>query len=235
MKRTVITDKRIDKKCEAGLLGLGYELVKVEPSPFLAPPVASHPDMLMFIGKGALVCERRYFEANADVVSLLARRGGLGLVLSDDTAESVYPRDVLFNAASIGDKLICLPTAVSKDVLGLYQSENIVAVKQGYAKCSCLTVGDSGIVTADPSVAKAASACGIDVLRLCEHHVALSGYGSGFIGGASGDDGEHILFCGSLDRHPEGGKIADFCRRHGREPISLSDGELYDYGSLLFV
>jgi len=234
-KQTVIVDKRIDVECERGLLSRGYEVIKLEPSPYLAAPVASHPDMLLFIGGGALVCERRYFEKNSDTVSLIAERGGLNVVLTDETAECEYPHDVLFNAAPIGEKLLCRKASTSERILEMYPDGDIANIKQGYAKCSCLTVGDGGVITADPSVAKGALDLGLDMLKLCSHGVRLSGYDSGFIGGASGDDGESILFCGSFERHPEGDVIADFCRRHQREPVSLSANELYDYGSLLFI
>ena len=234
-KKTVIVDERIDGDCERGLLLGGYSVIKLPPSPFLAPPVSSHPDMLMFVGAGVAVCERRYFEENAETVGRILSCGRLELILTDERVDVKYPRDVLFNAAPVGDKLICRSESTSAAVLGLYRTADIANIKQGYAKCSCLTVGDSGIVTADPSVAKGAESLGLEVLKLQSHGVRLSGYDCGFIGGASGDDGESILFCGSLERHPEGEAIADFCRRHGREPLSLSENELYDYGSLLFI
>lgn len=235
MKKTVLTDIRIDEKCERSLLERGYDVIKVSPSPYLAPPVASHPDMLFFAARGRLVCEKRYYEANRETAERIAERGGLEIVTADEILSEEYPRDVLFNAAPIGNKLVCSLSSVSSAVKGLYLDSEIINVKQGYAKCASLTVGKGGIVTADPSIAKKAEDTGLSVLRLKENRVRLDGYDCGFIGGASGDDGEHILFCGDLNRHPEGELIAEFCRRHHREPISLSDGELYDYGTLMFI
>ena len=235
MKKTVLADIRIDGKCEGSLLDRGYEVIKVPPSPCLAPPVASHPDMIFFAAKGALVCERGYYETYPETVELIAGKGGLRLVLAEESLSHEYPGDVLFNAAPIGERLICRTSAVSSAVRGLYPKEKIIDVKQGYSKCACLTVGESGVITADPSVAKPAELAGLSVLRLKAHGVRLDGYGTGFIGGAAGDDGENILFCGDLSLHPEGEAIADFCTLHGRHVISLSDEELYDYGTLMFI
>ena len=235
MKKTVLADIRIDRKCEAMLTEMGYEIIKLPPSPYLAPPVASHPDMLTFIAKGRLICERRYFEANRQVIEKAAERGELGIVLADEELSSTYPHDVLFNASPLGEWLICRKRSVSETVRELYPEDALINVNQGYAKCATLTVGDSGVITADPSVAKAVAGAGLDILKLESHGVELLGYDSGFIGGASGDDGEHILFCGDLSRHPEGELIAEFCRLHRREPVSLSDEGLYDYGTLLFL
>lgn len=235
MKKTVITDERIDKSCERRLSELGYEIIKLPPSPRLAPPVASHPDMLIFMGKGRLVCEGGYFSAHSEIINRIAALGELEIVLAPEALSPEYPRDVLFNAAPVGDRLICRQGSVSESILALYPCRDRVSVKQGYAKCSCLTVGDGGVITADRSVAKGCIETGLDVLLLDSHGVALSGYDCGFIGGAGGDDGERILFCGSLEGHPEGKAIAEFCRRHHREPISLSEKGLYDYGTLMFV
>ena len=235
MKRWVVADRRISEKCEEGLSRLGYGVIKVPPFVGLAPAVASHPDMVFFIGRGALVCDYEYYAGHADTVESVLEKGKLRLLFSREALFGKYPRDVLFNAAPIGNRLICRKMSVSETVRGLYPEDALINVNQGYAKCATLTVGDSGIITADPSVAKAVAGAGLDVLKLESHGVELLGYDCGFIGGASGDDGEHILFCGDLSRHPEGELIADFCRRHRREPVSLSDEGLYDYGTLLFL
>ena len=234
-KRGVVIDSRMNAECRDTLEKYGYTIIPLPPSPFLAAPVASHPDMLMFIVKELLICEKRYFEANTEAVERIAELGGLKILTTDEAVSPEYPRDVIFNVALIGDKLICRKASVSKKILDIYPDSEVINVRQGYAKCSCLTVGDSGVITADPSVAKGAASAGLDVLILNEQGVRLNGYNCGFIGGASGDDGRRIFFCGNVCRHPEGDAIMDFCRRHGREAVSLSNDELYDYGSLLFV
>ena len=108
-------------------------------------------------------------------------------------------------------------------------------VKHGYAKCSICSVGENAIITADPSIAKTAKKNGIDVLKTEASHTRLDGYDCGFIGGASGDDGENIYFCGNLEKHPDGEKIKEFCKKHGRGVVCLSDEPLYDYGTLFFI
>ncbi len=233
--RTVIVDERLDRECEGALRGFGYEVLKLPKSGYLQPPVSAHPDMLIFIFEDKLFCHEKYYSEAKTAVDNLAEAGGFKLTASAEMWESEYPRDVLFNAATIGNKLICSKKNTSALILGAYGEKNIIDTKQGYAKCSTCTVGENGIITADPSIAKAAKGAGIDVLLLKENATRLDGYDTGFIGGASGDDGENVYFCGNLSRHPEGDKITEFCRAHGRDAVSLSDGELYDYGSLIFI
>lgn len=232
--RAVIVDERIDEVIESALRGFGYEILKLPRSGCLQSPVSAHPDMLIFVLKNKLFCHEKYYSEAKRAIDAVADAGGFELTLSKEKWESEYPNDVLFNAASVGDKLICSKKSVSRLILSEYGEENITGTKQGYAKCSVCIAGD-GIITADPSVARSAKKSGIDVLFLSGNHTRLNGYDTGFIGGATGDDGERLYFCGDVLRHPECEKIIEFCRRHGREPISLSDGELYDYGSLIFI
>ena len=233
--KTVIFDYRIDAKCEESLTSRGFGVIKLPPCRVLQSPVAAHPDMLIFIFGNRLFCHERYYSEAKAAVDAVVSAGGFELILSDERWESEYPHDVLFNAAIVGDKLICSKKNVSRLIADAFGEENIIDTKQGYAKCSSCTVGDSGIITADVSIAKAAAGGEIDVLLLGENGTRLEGYDTGFIGGASGDDGENVYFCGDLSKHPEGEKIADFCLAHGRQAVSLSNSALYEYGSLIFV
>ena len=231
----VITDNRIDKKCERGLVERGFELIKLPPFSMLQKPVAAHPDMLLFVEKGRVFCHRDYLPFAEKELYLIACAAGAELTLTLDTVGAEYPRDVIFNAVAVGQRLICRRDAVSPTVAALYSENDIVNVRQGYAKCSTCVVSDGAVITADASIAREASACGIDVLPVSQNGVHLDGYDCGFIGGASGSDEENVYFCGNIDLHPDGEKIKNFCRKHGKNAVSLSDEPLYDYGTLIFV
>ena len=231
----VLTDERIDAECESALTKYGFEIIKLPACPMLQKPVSAHPDMLVFVGKGKLFCHEKYYAIAKKEIDLIIERADLLLSLSDEAWGEKYPADVLFNAAPVGDKLICNAKSVSKKLVELYGAENLINTKQGYAKCSTCTVGDSGVITADVSIAKAVKGAGLDVLLLADPYTRLDGYDTGFIGGASGDDGEHVFFTGSLEAHPEGKAIREFCQKHNRQAVSLSVAPLYDYGSLIFI
>ena len=231
----VLTDERIDFECEGALVEKGFKIIKLPACPILQKPVSAHPDMLLFVGKGRLFCHEKYYAIAKKEIDLIIEQTGFSLSLSDEAWEEKYPSDVLFNAVAMGDKLICNKRSVSKLILEAYGEENLINTKQGYTKCSTCAVGAFALITADTSIATAARGAGLDVLLLRGSHTALDGYDTGFIGGASGDDGEHIFFSGSIESHPEYDKIKSFCRSHGREVISLSDKPLYDYGSIIFI
>ncbi len=233
--RYVVTDNRINEKCENALKGRGFELIKMPSFSSLQEPVSAHPDMLLFLEKGRLVCHKDYFGIASEQIKKIADISGSEITLSEESIGQNYPGDVLFNAAPIGGMLICKRDTISEKIALLYGEESVINVKQGYAKCSVCVVGDNAIITADVSIAKAAEKNGIDVLLVSPRGIRLDGYDCGFIGGASGADGENIYFCGNTDLHPDGYKIKEFCKKHGKAAVSLSDEPLYDYGTLMFI
>ena len=96
-------------------------------------------------------------------------------------------------------------------------------------------MSENAIITADEGIAKTAAAHGIDVLKIREGYVDIDGYGYGFIGGASGACDDAVYFCGDILSHPDGQKIADFCEKHSKRCVSLSNDTLFDVGTLFFL
>ncbi|MBQ8208511.1 MAG: hypothetical protein IJZ89_07250, partial [Clostridia bacterium] len=163
----------------------------------LAEPVSAHPDMLIF------PCpEQRILFTHKDYLSIAEDELGcleFNILAIEEKAERDYPRDILLNAAVVGEKLIGRLAYISRSVMSYAQGRNmeLIDVKQGYAKCSVCTVAENALITADPSISKAAKLGGIDVLDISEDGILLDGYDHGFIGGASGTDGERVFFCGN--------------------------------------
>ena len=125
-----------------------------------------------------------------------------------------------------------------------YADENgmdIINVKQGYSKCNICVVSDNAIITEDSGISKECRKYGIDVLLLKTKSIKLNGYDNGFIGGATGvldytnSKSKKILFAGNVQNHPEYCDINLFCNKYGAELVSMSDEDLYDYGSIIVI
>ena len=110
-----------------------------------------------------------------------------------------------------------------------------VHVKQGYAKCSSMTVGDA-VITADTGIYRAAISHGLDALLISPGGVGIEKYGTGFIGGASGAlcRGKTAVF-GNILSHTDGEKMLAFANARGEEIISLGESELFDYGGIVRI
>lgn len=232
-----LTDCRADASLLSAIKEYGFEPILMPPASYLQSGVASHTDMLIFIGFGKLFCHASYYDGNKDLIDLIALAADLDLSVSTEQTGEKYPFDVLFNACLLGNKLICNEKTVSKLILDAAKAAGceIISVPQGYTKCSVCIVSDNAIITADKAIAAAGCAAGIDVLTVSEGHISLPPYNFGFIGGSCGECGGKVYFCGSIDSHPDGSKIKEFCKKHGKTAISLSDRELTDVGSLFFI
>ncbi len=232
-----ITDSRTPAASLSRLGELGFEIISLPRADHLAEPVSAHPDMLIFMGLGGLFCHNIYYHSNKEIIDVLAKKTGLELVLSNEQTSAEYPYDVLFNCVLLGDKLLCNVNTVSKLILerAKLQGLEIIHTNQGYTKCSVCKVDNNAIITSDKSIYKACATRVVDVLLVSPDGVELDGYSCGFIGGASGNDGKNIYFCGNISLHPDGEKIVEFCKSHGKNVISLSDEALYDVGSILFI
>ncbi len=233
---TAVIDSRMSAELKDALRSYADKLIPLPPFERLSAPVASHSDMLIWRYGKTVITYREYY-AKAREQFLQIEKLGYGTVICDEPVSDKYPHDIALNCALVGNKILANGNFVSSEIRNIANENGfeIIHTKQGYAKCSCVCISDSAIITADPSIARAASSAGIDVLKITPEHVRLDGYGTGFIGGASGVTQDAVLFCGNIDTHPDASAIKEFCRKHGKTAVSLSNDELYDYGTVIFL
>ena len=220
------------------LAELGYDTVILPPHPFLPSPVSSHPDMLLFFSSDAIFCTEAYQRIASEELSVISRRAARPIRTVKKELANQYPHDVLFNAAPIGDRLFCLPSATAEELLTL-PGLTPIPVRQGYAKCSVIPVGDRALMCADPSIEKAAKVNGFDVLLLSPGGIRLDGYEYGFPGGCASlapyEKTDTILFCGALSQYPDGTRMHDFCSAHGYRLLPLGDFPPTDIGTVFLI
>ena len=233
--RVAVADCRIDKAIERSLLGYADKLIKLPPFPALAAPVASHPDMLLWSFERVIVTHEDYSPLAKAAFDEL---GSLGYEIrfSRERVTSIYPKDIRLNCAIVGRHVIANTKYTSQTIADVAKRNGLLMldVKQGYAKCSTVCVGNNAIITADTAIARKCQDAGIDALEVSHGSVRLDGYDTGFIGGASGATDKEVLFCGDISAHPDAQSITDFCLKYNKKPVSLSDEPLYDYGTVFF-
>ena len=236
MKALVLSSSAIPLSCEKTLRELDFLPIKMPPYNRLDAGVSSHPDMLLYFIEDKYFCTKEYYKEAREIFEEINALG-YKPVLCDEIPSEKYPHDVIFNALPMGNLIFGLEKSLSSTLKSeaALLGKKIVNVKQGYTKCSVAKICENAIVTADKGIAAAASVHGIDALTIGEGHVTLKGYNTGFIGGSCGVFGDNVYFCGSLESHPDGEKIEDFCKKHKKSCISLSNEPLFDVGSLFFI
>lgn len=245
----IFTDDSTRRFCLAGkgaegdiadaLTQRGFCVIILPPDEELPVPVADHADLSVFYSGRSLIMRSSY-DKKYNVAGFL-RRNGLPLpTVFTDAPAGAYPLDTALCAKSAGAYLICREKSTAPEVIGAAGKNGlrILNVRQGYAACSVSVLYDGSLITGDRGIAAEARKQGVETLLTERGHILLPGYGDGlegFIGGCTGLYGKYLYFTGNLSLHPEGERIASFCREHGTEPVSLSTGPLRDIGGLIFV
>ena len=216
-----------DKRILDTLRQEGFEIVPLAPFSALSHPVDTHADMLLCAAEDTVFVHENY---QCDLQDLE------NIVKINENISNKYPHDVPLNIAIVGKNAFANVKFASKTIIEHLKNEGFAIhhVAQGYAHCSTCIVSDSAIITADIGISEKALKTGIDVLLISSGGISLPPYEYGFIGGSCGSHDNKIYFCGSLKYHADGGKIRDFCEKHGKSVIELCDAPLIDVGGILF-
>lgn len=214
-----------DKRILDALESEGFEPVPLAPFSALSEPTDTHADMLLCAVGKSIFKHALYPLEGESFINVTENIG------------SKYPNDVLLNISIVGTHVFCNEKYASATALEYLRElgYNIHHVSQGYAHCSTCILSECAIITADGSIARAAEKAGIDVLLISAGNISLPPYGYGFIGGATGVCGDRVYFCGSLDHHPDGDRIREFCIKHHKKAVELGNFPLLDIGGILFI
>jgi len=209
----------------------------------LMPPCASadrriacHPDTLTAQIGDTLVFSASYDAQVPALFASLTRRTACRMVRSSGVIGTRYPADVGCNVLVRGQFLYGFEAHLWPEIARTAADKGMTvrSVRQGYAGCSALVCSDL-VISADPSVLRAVSEDGAEILPISHGGIELPGYGCGFIGGASGFCEGTAVFFGSPDRHPDGAKIRDTLEKRGMELLPLADSPLFDGGGIRFL
>ncbi len=198
------------------LLSRGHRLRLLGDDPRCGPGVEAHPDL-------------RFCKA-----------GPAGPVLgpSAPPRAPAYPDNAAMCAVLLDGFLIHRLDVTDSGILQYARARGLreVNVRQGYTKCSCVTVDGESVITSDLGIGRALAACpGITVLTVRAGHVSLPGFDTGFIGGASGRVGGEIVFNGDVSRHPDFQKMREFIVSRGLSVRYFPGEELTDIGSIIEI
>lgn len=151
----------------------------------------------------------------------------------DPPETSEYPHDCKLNFCIVGDRIIFDHKAADADVIANISAKKIIC-RQGYTKCSVCVVDDESIITADAKIAEKASSAGMNVLIVKNGLAELTGFGEGFIGGATFKISKTMLaFTGIIDDVDERRRIENFLDSRGVQPVYLTNMKLFDIGSAI--
>ncbi len=213
-----------------------FDVIMLPSDKALDTPVNTHPDMIVFCLDDKVILPKEYHISNPHVARAIEENTGSKVVPSDSPRSQKYPFDVSLNTLVCGEVAMGLEKHVAPEIKCLFELKGIrlVDVKQGYATCSSLVL-ENAVISADPSIISACESLDLPHLQIKSGNIRLDGYSEGFIGGASGVCENTVYFLGNIERHPDHKKILEFLKTQGYSAVSLSDGELSDFGGIKFI
>ncbi len=227
-------DKRLENGMKAELKKYVHDIIEIPLLKGLQYSVSGHPDMqIVHIKENILICQP---EMPKEILFMLKKQGFI-VNLGSTELKNDYPFDIAYNVAIVGNLAFHntkYTDCVLVDVLEK-SSIRLIHVNQGYTKCSTLPITSESIITADPSIEKAALEAGLDVLKIPpQNNIHLAGLDYGFIGGTAGFIDERILaFTGNIDALDNNDEVKKFLNKYDVKWVCLKKDGIYDYGGLI--
>ena len=215
-----------------------FEVILLPADDRLAPQVSSHADMLIFTIDSTVFCNEDYYKKHTSIFNLI-KNYGYEINHSEFEISAEYPNDIALNQAVIRKNLFGYEKKCAKSILNYANSHeySYTPIKQGYAKCSTLILGDKAIISADTGIINLAKKLKVNAWQIknAANEIKLDGYDYGFIGGASAVYKDNVFFFGDLMLHSQGKEITEFCSNNGFTTISLTNKPLYDIGGAIIL
>lgn len=208
----------------------GIDIIFVQKNTFIDSAISTHADVAVLHTGG------RNFLVDSFQTELVyeLREISANVQLSEKPIVGTYPNDVALNFAFLGKYVIGNFKYADTILNNCLQEKICINVKQGYAKCSCLVVNDTALITDDESIYNEAFKFGLDCLLVRKGDILLDGHEYGFIGGASGKiSGREIVFFGDVKKHRDYEIIKAFIEKHGCKIISFEGIPLTDFGGII--
>lgn len=231
-----ILSKDIDEESLYNLKSITKDIIFIEQYDNLYPAIRSHADIqCCVLDKTHIIVQP---SINKETIIGLGQYN-VNITFGDKELGLTYPDNIFYNASIVGDNIIhyynYTDNSIKREVGN--RRYNIINTKQGYSKCSILTVNENSIITSDKNIAESVQKAGLDVLVIRSGNILLTGLNYGFIGGTCGTlaDEKLIVFNGDITMHPDYESILDFIKSKGMDYICLSSKKLMDIGSILFL
>ena len=190
----------------------------------------THPDILVHpLPCGDLVVDRDNLDYYKEIFK------DKKVIPSHSSLSGKYPSDIHLNAFAFKNIFIHNLRHTDQVILDYYKRAGyeLVNIKQGYAKCSCLVTNDF-IITSDGGIYESLRDL-IPIYKIDHGQIKLQNFNYGFIGGANGVLGKKIFFTGDFSHHSSNEKILKIISNYDYEIEILSKVPIEDYGTIFFI
>ncbi len=221
---------------------LGFNVFKTLKTDFLYESISYHPDIVIHpVDSKNILVEKGMLEYYENLFKNL----DLNLIPTNDKFTGKYPGYTGLNIGRVGSYFIHNPEYTDHEALLQFSKLGLklIRVKQGYSKCSTLTLSDTAVITTDKGIERAILSeemsesvidKKIDVLYINPEGIRLDGMNYGFIGGCGGMVSEKdLVLTGRFDHLEDAERIYRFLDNNRINVIYLSDNGINDIGGII--
>jgi hypothetical protein len=207
------------------------ELLELRTEGITYPAISSHPDIFFCQSPGSLIVApnlpQEYFDRlNAHKIDYITGELPVG---------GEYPASARYNAVATPKFLIHNFRHTDFGITRALEDLTPVHVDQGYCRCNLLPLRDEHFITSDIGILRGLHPLGLHPLGLHPSGIHLEGFPNGFFGGCCGVLEDIVFINGELRYYREGDKVREYLEGLDYKIIELSDTQLVDVGSILFL
>ena len=206
------------------------EVVRTKSNKKVLKGLDTHPDILVHpLPSGELLVDRDNFDYYKEIFK------DKNIIPSHSSLSGKYPGDIHLNAFAFKKIFIHNLKHTDQVILDYYKNRGyeLVNIKQGYAKCSCLVTEDF-VITSDGGIYETLKDL-IPIYKIDHGQIKLQNFNYGFIGGATGVLGKKIFFTGDFSNHSSYEEILKIINKYNYEIEILSKDPIEDYGTIFFI
>lgn len=206
------------------------EVVRTKSNKKVLKGLDTHPDILVHpLPSGELLVDRDNFDYYKEIFK------DKNIIPSHSSLSGKYPGDIHLNAFAFKNIFIHNLKHTDQVILDYYKNRGyeLVNIKQGYAKCSCLVTEDF-VITSDGGIYESLRDL-IPIYKIDHGQIKLQNFNYGFIGGATGALGKKIFFTGDFSHHSSHEEILKIINKYNYEIEILLEDPIEDYGTIFFI
>jgi len=224
----IIIDKRAPVEAKERLAAFG-EVAELETRGVVPEPLSGHPDIFICrVGETYAVAP----QLPSGILQAMRKRNAE--IVEGTAIGHEYPACAAYNALATDKYLICNPPAVDPAIIDLAKGLTLIPVRQGFARCSAIQVGE-GFITSDSGIFRKLCDLRVSALYVDPAGIQLPGYEYGLFGGCCGTHNRTLFILGSLDFFREGERVKSYAASQGVAIVELVSGPLFDGGGLFFI
>lgn len=226
----ILCDNKMPGAAKVKLSAYG-EIVEFATEGITYDAISGHPDIFFCPTPAALIVAPNLPDGYFKILD----QKGISYTSGQFPVGREYPESARYNALVTGSKMILNPDLCDLSIQQMNLKSEIIPVKQGYTRCSLVSLPNNTFITSDHGIEKTLKQRDWEVLFVDPQGIKLQGFDHGFFGGACGIYKNLFFICGSLTFFKEQELIVDFIEKSGIQVVELYHGPLIDVGTILFL